>query len=502
MKTPPRRPTSAEVFPHPVYLKTVLGPNFRHSAEFFFKPLIEINQAHAIMLARRGILKKAPACKILRALGQMAGEQEKLNGYRFKGAVEDLYFYVECRLSEICGQEIAGQLSVARSRNDVDMTLYRMVLRKELFDTIRGIFQLREALLQLAAAHVTTILPVVTHTQLAQPTTLAHYLLAAAEFLERDQVRAAQAFAHVNQSPLGACVATTTGFPIDRHMLAGLLGFDSVLENAYGCIATVDYLVESAGTLTTLMVNLGRFIQDLLLWSSQDIGLIELPDGFVQSSSIMPQKRNPVALEHLRILASNAVGQSQSIILDLHNTPFGDIVDTEDDLQPVVRQAFSYTTRVLELLTAILESLEIKVGKALLKCQGGEITLTELADWLVRTRQVSFRSAHQVVSCVARELHRRPSRRQGESFSQRVSLLLEEAGEEFLGERICITPSQISQILDPHHFVRVRRVFGGPAIPVVRQSIRRHLQRAARLQQWVDRTDTGLHHYPELLRRV
>ncbi|HVN82931.1 MAG TPA: argininosuccinate lyase [Terriglobia bacterium] len=502
MKIPPRRPASAEVFPHPAYLNTVLGPNFRHAAEFFFKPLIEINQAHAIMLARRGILKKASARRILRALRQMAGEQEKLNDYRFKGAVEDLYFYIECRLSEICGQEIAGQLSVARSRNDVDMTLYRMVLRKELLDTVRGIRQMSEALLQLAVTHVATILPVVTHTQLAQPTTLAHYLLAAVEFLERDQVRAVQAFAHVNQSPLGACVATTTGFPIDRRMLAGLLGFDGVLENAYGCIATVDYLVEGAGTLTTLMVNLGRFIQDLLLWSSQDIGLIELPDGFVQSSSIMPQKRNPVALEHLRILASNAVAQSQSIVLDLHNTPFGDIVDTEDDLQPVVRQAFSYTVRVLELLTAILESLEFRTGKALLKCQGGEITLTELADWLVRTRQVAFRSAHQAVSCVAQELRRRPARRQGESFARRVSLLLEEASGDLLGERICIAPSQISQILDPYHFVRVRRVFGGPAIPVVRQSIRRHMKRAAQLQLWLERTETGLRQYPERLRNV
>jgi len=501
MKAPPKRPASAVVFPHPVYLNTVLGPNFRHSAEFFFEPLVEINQAHAIMLGRQSIIPRVSARKILRALRQMAGEQAKLKDYRYQGAVEDLYFYMECRLAEICGQETAGQLSVARSRNDVDMTLYRMVLRRELFDTIKRISQLRGALLQLAAAHVTTILPVVTHTQLAQPTTLAHYLLAAAEFLERDQTRAVQAFATVNRCPLGACVATTTGFPIDRHLLANLLGFDGVLENAYGCIAAVDYLVESAGTLTTLMVNLGRFIQDLLLWSSQDIGLIELPDGFVQSSSIMPQKRNPVALEHLRILASNAVGQSQSIILDLHNTPFGDIVDTEDDLQPVVRQAFLYANRVLELLTAILRSLEIKAGKALLKCQGGDITLTELADWLVRTRQVSFRSAHQVVSSVAQELRKQPARRQGESISQRVSFLLEYASEKLLDEKIWIAPAQMGRILDPHHFVRVRRVYGGPAPEVVRKSIRRHLRKCSQLQHWLDRTGMKFH-YPDLLRTV
>jgi argininosuccinate lyase len=495
----PGRSASVEVFPHPVYLQTVLGPIFQHSVRFFFGPLIEINRAHAIMLARCGVIKGTHARKILKALAQVSDEQDRLEDYCFRGVEEDLFFYVENRLAEICGHETAGHLSVARSRNDVDMTLYRMVLREELLQTVVRIANLREALLQLARTHALTILPVITHTQLAQPTTLGHYLMAAVEFLERDLVRTIQAFGHVNQSPLGACVATTTGFAIDRHQLAGLLGFDGVMENAYGCIASVDYLVESAGILSALMVNLGRFIQDLLLWSSQDLGLVRLPDGFVQSSSIMPQKRNPVALEHLRILASNAVGQSQSIILGLHNTPFGDIVDTEDDLQPVVRMAFSYASRVLELLTVILQSVEVDNKKGLRKCLGGEITLTELADWLVRTEQIPFRKAHQMVSRVAQELRRQPARRSGESFTQRISLLLEETSAGLLGNPIRISSAQIRQILDPIHFVKVRRVFGGPAPDVLRQSIKRHLRLTAKHHRWITRTTERLRQYPYLL---
>ena len=188
-----------------------------------------------------------------------------------------------------------------------------MVLRKELLQTAGQVHDLQRVLLGLAQTHTASIFPVVTHTQFAQPTTLGHYLMATVEFLERDLFRLRQSYHTVNCCPLGACVATTTGFPIDRSLLARLLGFDAVLENAYGCIASVDYLIESMGALTTLMVSVGKFIQDLLLWCSQDSGLLVLPDGFVQGSSIMPQKRNPVALEHLRILASNAVGQCQAV---------------------------------------------------------------------------------------------------------------------------------------------------------------------------------------------
>ncbi len=495
-------PSAADVFPHPEYLRTVLEPNFRHAVKFFFQPLIEINRAHAIMLALCGILSRKHLRPLLGALRQVTSERSNLDAYSFQGAEEDLYFFMERRLEEICGPEVSGHLSVARSRNDVDMTLYRMVLREELLRTASKVAELQETLLQLADIHVSTILPVVTHTQLAQPTTLGHYLMAAAEFLERDLKRFRQAYAHVNCCPLGACVATTTGFAIDRHRLAQLLGFEGALENAYGCIASVDYLVESVGTLSALMINLGRFIQDLLLWTSQDVDLIHLPDGFVQSSSIMPQKRNPVALEHLRILASNSVGQCQSIVLDLHNTPFGDIVDTEDDLQPVVRTAFEYSSRVLDLLTAVLGSIEVNVEKALRKCQGGEITLSELADWMVQFRQIPFRSAHKIVSRVARVLRQQPARRQGESLPQRVSLLLEQASRELWAKPILVPPARISRILDPHHFVKVRKVFGGPAPAVVRRSINRHRKLATGHRRWLAGAAERLRQYPRHLERA
>jgi argininosuccinate lyase len=489
-------------FPHPVYLRTVLKPNFDHSVSHLFSPLLQVNRAHAIMLGHCGIVKKPVARLILRALGKLESEQALLKRYDFRGQEEDLFFYVEKQLEKLCGPDNSGHLSVARSRNDIDMTLYRMVLRDELLKTASLVSALRRAALDVAAQHTLTIMPVVTHTQLAQPTTLAHYLLAAAEFLDRDFSRLKESFLRVNQCPLGACVATTTGFPIDRRMLSQLLGFETVLENAYGCIASVDYLVESVGVLSALLINLGRFVQDLLLWSSQDVGLIHLPDGFVQTSSIMPQKRNPVALEHLRILASNGVGQCQSVILGLHNTPFGDIVDTEDDLQPVIRTAFDYTARVLELLTAALQSITVNSAAALQKCQGGGITLTELADWLVRTHDLPFRTSHRIVSQIVGELRRNPARRQGESHAERVSLLLEKISQEVLGKPIRLPPQDVSLVLDPFHFVRVRKILGGPAPGVVRRSIDRHQKLLTRQEMWLREKQKLLSSYSSRLKNL
>lgn len=482
-------------FPHPSYLQHVLKPNFRHSVHYFFKPLSEINQAHAIMLTRCGIIGRSDGRKILRALIRIREKNEWARNYDYQGAEEDLYFYMEKQLETLCGSEIAGYLSVARSRNDVDITLYRMLLRENLLYSARQIATLREVLIELARQHLSTIFPVVTHTQLAQPTTLAHYFMAAVEFLERDSLRFVNAFQTVNQCPLGACVATTTGFPIDRALVSRLLGFDRVLENAYGCIASVDYLIESVSAVSTLMISLGRFIQDMLLWSSQDSQLIRLSDGFVQCSSIMPQKRNPVALEHLRVLASSALGQCQAIILGLHNTPFGDIVDAEDDIQPTIRNTFDYTARVLDLLSAVLRTASFNKERALSKCKSNEITLTELADWLVRDHHLPFRSSHQIVSQVAIELQKTPLRRRGESHSQRICSLTEKHSHALLGRAIQISSGQMEEILDPVRFVESRTIIGGPAPDAVCRNIRQHKRVLNTHLSWLQKQEHTMQGY-------
>src|SRR5690606_33195187 len=141
------------------------------------------------------------------------------------------------------------------------------------------------------------------------------------------------------------------------------LGFDGPTGNTYGSIASVDYVLEGAGAVVVLFTGLGRFIQDLLLWCTVEVGYLRLPDGFVQVSSIMPQKRNPVALEHARALSSKAFAQAGAIPVAVHNTPFGDIVDTEDDLQPLVAAMFKDAIRAVSLVAVALDGADVDVEK-------------------------------------------------------------------------------------------------------------------------------------------
>src|SRR5262249_4262162 len=172
---------------------------------------------------------------------------------------------------------------------------------------------LRDVLVEVAGRHRETIFAAHTHTQPAQPTTLAHYLLAVIEQLERDTLRLRAAYATTNRNPLGACAITGTGFPIDRDRTSALLGFDGATGNTYGSIATVDYLLESVSATAVLVAGLGRVVQDLLLWCTPEFGYLILGEGYAQGSSIMPQKRNPVALEHARAICSKAVRQASAI---------------------------------------------------------------------------------------------------------------------------------------------------------------------------------------------
>ena len=176
----------------------------------------------------------------------------------YDGTCEDLFSYVERLLVEACGDDVAGRLHTARSRNDIDMTMYRLRQREFIVGLIDASVDLRAVLIDLAARHRDTLFAAHTHTQPAQPTTLAHYLLGVIEQLERDGARLRAAYASTNRCPLGSCAITGTGFPIDRQLTSDLLGFDGPTGNTYGSIATVDYLLESASAAAVLTAGLGR----------------------------------------------------------------------------------------------------------------------------------------------------------------------------------------------------------------------------------------------------
>jgi argininosuccinate lyase len=445
----------------PEYVRLVLNENFEDAKAQFLVPLMAINYAHLVMLVERGIVERKDGRSIRQALDAIV--LDDVRSATFDGSCEDLFFYVERLIAQACGPDGAGRLHTARSRNDIDMTMYRMLQRDMVLELIDRTLVLRGVLIGLAEAHRETVFAAHTHTQPAQPSTIAHYLLGVIEELERGVTRLRAAFVTTNRNPLGACAITGTAFPIDRARTSALLGFDGPTGNTYGSIATVDYLLENVSAAAVLLAGLGRVVQDLLLWCTHEFGYLRLADDLVQCSSIMPQKRNPVSLEHARAIGSKALGQASAILLTVHNTPFGDIVDTEDDLQPLVARMFRDATRAVALVAASMAKAELNVEKLAERAEQGWITVTELADTLARDHGLPFRDGHAIAARLIAAARTQAG--------QPLADLLRTVSKEVVGRAIVYDEPALATILSPRHFVEVRKTLGGPSPSETRRAL-------------------------------
>lgn len=472
------------------YSDHVLRDNFNDARRLFFHYLMDIHYAHLLMLHRTGILGTPEAARLAAGLDQIS--EESISQVEYDGSFEDLFFYLEQILAESCGEDLAGRLHTARSRNDIAVTLYRLRWRQSTLQLIESLFFLRRCFLEISRKHKVSILPIHTHTQPAQPTTLAHYSLGVVEHLERDHARLSVALDRLNRCPMGACAITGTGFPIDRTITSDLLGFDGPTGNTHASIVGVDYLLEVTGAVMVSLTTLGRVLQDLLLWCMAEFQFLRLAEGYVQCSSIMPQKRNPVALEHCRALTSRSLGEAQAVFHTIHNTPYGDIADVEDDLQPLIDHMFRNSTRSIRLLAEALSSATFDVRKMRERAGENWITITELADTLVRSQGISFKAAHAVASQLVSALKENPELKVSETLS-RVS-------EAVLTHAVHYSEAEIASILSPEHFVAVRTTSGGPAPEPIEEALASSLDRASCDEAWIQKKQAQLDTYRPLLR--
>ena len=431
---------------HDTYLSTVLAPDYAYARAHLLPHLFDALSAHAWMLDTLGVTGAANALTLLR----------ELRGQPFPAYdpnIEDVFFTLDRQLSSRDAQA-AGALRTALSRNDLDMTIYRLSARTRLMRAILRLLTLRLTLLDLAEREKDTLIVAYTHHQPAQPTTLAHYLCGLENVLARDVERLFSALGRLNLCPMGAVALGGTSFPIDRDLTATLLGFDRPVENTYDAVSTSDWQVELAGSVTTAATTLSRAVHDLLFWASR--GLISLADGLVQGSSVMPQKRNPVALEHARTKLSKAIGACGSIVLSAHNVPFGDINDPGPDMQPPLHTMWQEFGEAVDLLSVTLLSPDINRQQWQAEAEGGEAAVTELADALTRSAQTEggqggFREAHAAVKALLARLHE-----QGRKLGQVESADLEAVG-------VHLPEAVWRSALDPAQFVARRTTYGGPA---------------------------------------
>jgi argininosuccinate lyase len=464
---------SDDKFPAPVFKETVLAPLFEGAKANFVEAFRRVDRAHCVMLAETGILKPDQARTIARALAATEKDLD-LKATPYTGEVEDLFFLIEHALKEHLPADLAGRLHTGRSRNDIDHTIFKMVLKQRLDGLLKQAASLARTLIDKAEAEKATIIVAYTHGQPAQPTTFGHYLGAAVEILLGDIERLQAARSIVDQCSMGAAAITTTGFALNRARIAELLAFGAVRENSYGCIAAVDYITAPYSAVKLMMLHLGRLIQDLQFWSSFEVGQLFVPDGYVQISSIMPQKRNPVPIEHARLLASLAAGRAETAIMTMHNTPFTDMNDSEGEVQGASHAAFVDAGRAIDLLAGLLRAARIDSTRVATNLDKSCATITELADTLVRREGLSFRQAHEIAAHVAKAVVAAKTSLAGGGYAPFC-----DAFQSIVGRATKLDETEFREFVSPEYFIAVRDRFGGPAPASLTAAIGRYRQRLA-----------------------
>ncbi|MFB9353670.1 argininosuccinate lyase [Sneathiella chinensis] len=357
------------------------------------------SMAHSSMLMEQGIISREDGQKIQEGLQTILREIEAGN-FKTDPKLEDIHMHVEARLRELIGDP-AGRLHTARSRNDQVATDMRLWVRDTMDHLDGELADLIDALLSQADAHADTVMPGFTHLQAAQPVTFGHHMLAYVEMFGRDRSRLRDARARLNESPLGSAALAGTSFPIDREMTAKALGFDRPTANSLDGVSDRDFALEFLSFASICSMHLSRLAEEIVIWSSAQFRFVECSDSFSTGSSIMPQKKNPDAAELIRGKAGRSAGAFNALLMMMKGLPMTYGKDMQEDKEPVFDAADN-----LQLCLAAMSGMmrDITVNVDVLKAASGAgfSTATDLADWLVRSLNMPFRSAHHVTGTLVK----------------------------------------------------------------------------------------------------
>jgi argininosuccinate lyase len=418
-----------------------------------------IHKAHVVMLAEEGSISKDQAITILSALKDLSSEKVEIDP-----RLGDVYTNTERHLIGQIG-DVAGAMHTGRSRNDLSATASRMMARGWLIQVIDEALSLQEALMGVAEPHLQTIMPGYTHLQQAQPITFAHWAMAYCDFLAYDIMRLEDALKRTDLSTLGAAALAGTGHLINRGRTAELLGFQGVLENSLQCVSGRDYLLEAVFGLTMMMNTLNRIHEDLFIWTSNEFGFVELDDAFAGTSSIMPQKKNPLIQETARGRMATQLGRLTAAVAVFKDLPMGhnfDVYEADLLLSDSVKElhkSLAITEKVILTLKVNADRMEKALGESY-------ITATELADVMVREAGIPFRASHQVVGSLVRN-----AIEEGIRLSEVSTEMVDRVCSEITGKKAGLTEEMIREATDPRTNVMRRSSVGGPAPSEVKRMI-------------------------------
>ncbi|PSP66920.1 argininosuccinate lyase [Halobacteriales archaeon QS_1_69_70] len=409
--------------------------------ERLFAADLAVDRAHVVMLAEQGIVDDADAAAILEALADVeaAGHGALPDG-------EDVHAAIETAVVDRVGAA-GGRMHTARSRNDEVAACLRYRLREDVLDLVEATVAAREVLVDAAVDHTETVMPGLTHLQPAQPTTLAHYLSSYGSALARDTERLLDAYGRLNRSPLGAAAFAGTPFDVDRERTAALLGFDGLVANAMDAASTRDFLVETTAAAAALSTTLSGLAADLVVYAHR--GFVELDDDYASTSSVMPQKKNPDAMELVRGTAGDAAAGLNGLLSTLKGLPRA----YNRDLQRAHPHAFDAVDAVAaatEVAAGAMATADWKEERLAMAAEEGFATATGVADRLAMAG-VPFRTAHQVVARAAE---------QGADYAA-----VEAAADDVLDASLStyVDRAAVEAALNPEESVAARDSVGGPA---------------------------------------
>ncbi|MBY0346610.1 MAG: argininosuccinate lyase [Neisseriaceae bacterium] len=413
--------------------------------------------AHATMLHSVGVLSAPDLQAIQGGLSDILAQIEA-GQFQWRLDLEDVHMNIERALTEKIG-DAGKRLHTGRSRNDQVATDIRLWLRAQI-DTLQDLMtQLHVALLDLAEAHISTVMPGFTHLQVAQPVTFGHHLLAYVEMFLRDSERLADCRKRLNRLPLGAAALAGTTFPINREYTAQLLGFDGVCQNSLDAVSDRDFAIEFTSAATLIMLHLSRLSEELILWMNPQFAFIDIADRFCTGSSIMPQKKNPDVPELVRGKTGRVVGALMSLVTLMKAQPLTYNKDNQEDKEPLF-DTVDTLIDTLRIYADMMRCITVKPEAMRRAVLLGFATATDLADYLVK-KGLPFRDSHEAVALAVRH-------------AETLGLGLESLPLSELQNYSKLIDSDVFDVLTPEGSLAQRNHTGGTAPTQVAAQLQRH----------------------------
>lgn len=442
--------------PAPEVIEYLFKPGISNDMARSYSTILAINEAHVIMLMEEGIITK-DVCREILAVSKeldLIGKPPFEVDYN----LEDLYFNMESYLIKKVGLDVGGQQHTGRSRNDMLATIIRMDSREYFLRLCHMLNELRDALLKIAKESLDVVMSGYTHLQPSEPITLGHYFSAILHALDRDYQRILSAYSRLNICPLGSGAMASTSFAINRETTFKLLGFDGYTGNSLDGVASRDYVMELEAAFGIMMNNLSRMAHDLYIWATPEYGYIEVGGSVAVCSSIMPQKKNPITLEHIKAKAAHLEGFFVSTYSALKNTPYTHARDISCESVSYYYEALKEVEAALKLATVTIKTVKVNRDVMLDHAKNNFCTVTELANYLVRYAKISFREAHEIVAEIVAYMvdHKKSS----EDINKEI---LEELSLKAFGQKTTLTNEQIANALNPVLNAVSKSTPGGPA---------------------------------------